>query len=132
MALSDPIADMLTRIRNAVRNQFHQVDCLNSKVCKGIAQTLQDEGYVESYEVLGDGKQGILRIQLRYGPNGEQLIHRLDRQSRPGRRVYKKVKELPRPLAGLGIAIVSTPRGVMSDRQARQAHVGGEWLCTVE
>jgi small subunit ribosomal protein S8 len=132
MALSDPIADMLTRIRNAVRNQFTQVDCLNSKVCAGIAQTLKDEGYVSSYEVLGDGKQGILRIQLRYGPNGEQLIHRLDRESRPGRRVYRKVKDLPRPLAGLGIAIVSTPRGVMSDRQARQAHVGGEWLCTVE
>jgi small subunit ribosomal protein S8 len=132
MALSDPIADMLTRIRNAVRNGFHQVDCLNSKVCKGIAQTLQDEGYIAEYEVLGDGKQGILRIQLRYGPNGEQLINRLKRESRPGRRVYRKVKELPRPLAGLGIAIVSTPRGVMSDRQARQAHVGGEWLCTVE
>jgi small subunit ribosomal protein S8 len=132
MAISDPIADMLTRIRNAVRNGFKQVDCLNSKVCTGIAKTLQEEGYIASYEVLGDGKQGILRIQLRYGPHGEQLINRLKRESRPGRRVYRKVKELPRPLAGLGIAIVSTPRGVMSDRQARQAHVGGEWLCTVE
>jgi small subunit ribosomal protein S8 len=132
MAMSDPIADMLTRIRNAVRNGFYQVDCLNSKVCQGIAQTLQAEGYVASYELLEDGKQGILRIQLQYGPNGEQLINRLKRESRPGRRVYKKVKELPRPLAGLGIAVISTPRGVMSDRQARAAHVGGEWLCTVE
>jgi len=132
MALSDPIADMLTRIRNAVRNGFKQVDCLHSKVCEGIAQTLQKEGYIASYEVLEDGKQGILRIQLQYGPHGEQLINRLKRESRPGRRVYKKVKELPRPLAGLGIAIVSTPRGVMSDRQAREAHVGGEWLCTIE
>ena len=132
MAMSDPIADMLTRIRNAVRNQARQVDCLSSKVCQGIARTLQEEGYIAGYEVLGDGKQGVLRIQLHYGPNGEQLINRLQRESKPGRRVYKKVKELPRPLAGLGIAVVSTPRGVMSDRQAREAHVGGEWLCTVE
>jgi small subunit ribosomal protein S8 len=132
MGMSDPIADMLTRIRNAVRNGQQQVDCLNSKVCSGIARTLREEGYIADYEVLEDGKQGVLRLQLRYGPHGEQLMNRLKRESRPGRRVYKKVKELPRPLAGLGIAVVSTPRGVMSDRQARQAHVGGEWLCTIE
>lgn len=132
MALSDPIADMLTRVRNAARNKASRVDCRNSKVCAGIAKVLKDEGYVAQYAVIDDGRQGILRIELRYGPNGEKLINVVQRQSRPGRRVYTKVADLPRPLAGLGIAIVSTPRGVLSDRQARDAHVGGELLCTVE
>lgn len=132
MALSDPIADMLTRVRNAARNHATRVDCLNSKVCAGIAKVLQEEGYVSDYSVLEDGRQGILRLELRYGPNGEKLINAIQRRSKPGRRVYTKVAELPRPLGGLGIAIVSTPRGVLSDRQAREAHVGGELLCTVE
>ncbi|HEX7009931.1 MAG TPA: 30S ribosomal protein S8 [Phycisphaeraceae bacterium] len=132
MSLSDPIADMLTRIRNAVRNKAKRVDCRHSKVCAGIAQVLQQEGYIAGYSVIDDGRQGILRIELRYGPNGERLFHDLKRQSKPGRRVYRKVDDLPRPLAGLGISIVSTSRGVLSDRQARQQHVGGELLCTVE
>jgi small subunit ribosomal protein S8 len=132
MSLSDPIADMLTRIRNAVRNKAKKVDCRNSKVCAGIAKVLKEEGYVEDFAVIDDGRQGILRVNLRYGPHGEQLIHRLDRESKPGRRVYTKVKDLPRPLAGLGICIVSTSQGVLSDRQARNAAVGGELLCVVE
>jgi small subunit ribosomal protein S8 len=132
MSLSDPIADMLTRIRNAVRNKAKKVDCRNSKVCAGIAKVLKEEGYVEDFAVIDDGRQGILRVNLRYGPHGEQLIHRLDRESKPGRRVYTKVKDLPRPLAGLGICIVSTSQGVLSDRQARSAAVGGELLCVVE
>lgn len=132
MSLSDPIADMLTRIRNAARNKAKTVDCRNSKVCTGIAKVLKAEGYITDYAVIDDGRQGILRVELRYGPHGEQLIHTVMRESRPGRRVYRKVDDLPRPLAGLGIAIVSTSRGVLSDRQARTEHVGGELLCTVE
>ena len=132
MALSDSIADMLTRIRNAVRNNAARVDCLNCNICQGIAQVLKSEGYIEGYGVIDDGRQGILRIALRYGPRGEPLIHRLSRESKPGRRLYSKVKDLPRPLGGLGIVIVSTPNGVLSDRQAREQHVGGELLCTVD
>ena len=132
MALSDTIADMLTRIRNAVRNHAERVDCRNSKICKGIARVLKDEGYIHDYSVIDDNCQGILRVQLRYGPRGEAIIHTLIRQSKPSRRVYRKVNDLPRPLGGLGIAIVSTPQGVVSDRQARQLHVGGELLCLVD
>ncbi|MEM1210646.1 MAG: 30S ribosomal protein S8 [Planctomycetota bacterium] len=132
MALSDPIADMLTRIRNANRNEADSVDCLNSKVCRGIAQTLQDEGYITGFDVIDDGRQGILRVALKYGPRGEKLIHSIKRESKPGCRVYTKVKDLPRPMAGLGIAVLTTPRGVMSDRKARTEKVGGELLCTVQ
>ena len=132
MSMNDPIADMLTRIRNAVRKGAASVDCRNSKICAGIAKALKDEGYVGDYAVIDDGRQGILRIELRYGPKGEQILHRLDRESRPGRRVYCKVEDLPKPLGGLGISVVSTSRGVLSDRQAREAKVGGELLCTVE
>ncbi len=132
MALSDPIADMLTRIRNATRNSAEQVRVLNSKVCRGIADVLQSEGYITGYDVIEDGKQGLIRIDLKYGPHGEQLIHVIQRESKPGRRVYTKVKDLPRPLAGLGIAILTTPKGVLSDRQCREQQVGGEMLCTVE
>jgi small subunit ribosomal protein S8 len=132
MALSDPIADMLTRIRNAARNKAQRVDCRNSKVCAGIAKALQHEGYVSGYDIIDDGRQGILRVNLRYGPNGEQLFHKLQRESKPGRRVYTKVADLPRPLAGLGVAILTTPKGVLSDRQCREEKVGGELICTVE
>ncbi|MEO0966382.1 MAG: 30S ribosomal protein S8 [Planctomycetota bacterium] len=132
MALSDPIADMLTRIRNANRNEADTVDCLNSKVCRGIAAALQDEGYINGFDVIDDGRQGILRVTLKYGPRGEKLIHSIKRESKPGCRVYTKVKDLPRPMAGLGIAVLTTPRGVMSDRKARTEKVGGELLCTVQ
>ena len=129
---SDPIADMLTRIRNAVRMGRRDVKVPASHLKAGIAEVLRQEGYITGFDRIDDGRQGILRIDLRYGPRGEQMIHALERQSRPGRRVYSGVEELPRPLAGLGIAIVSTPKGVLSDRQARDQRVGGELLCTVE
>ena len=132
MAISDPIADMLTRIRNAARNSADSVDCRNSKVCAGVATALQHEGYITGHDVIDDGQQGILRVTLKYGPNGEQLFHVLRRESKPGKRVYTKVKDLPRPLAGLGVAILTTPKGVLSDRQCREQNVGGELLCTVE
>ncbi len=131
MSLSDTVADMLTRVRNAVRINAPRVDCRNSNVCQGIARVLKEEGYVDDFMVIDDNRQGILRITLRYGPRGERLINSLDRLSRPGRRRYSGVDDLPRPLDGLGVAIVSTSRGVLSDRQARQQHVGGELLCTV-
>jgi len=132
MAFSDTIADMLTRIRNATRNRFDKVDCRNSKVCAGIAKVLKEEGYINDFAVIDDGRQGVLRIELKYGPHGERLFGTLLRRSRPGCRTYVGVDDLPKPMAGLGIAIVSTPKGVLSDRQARREHVGGELLCTVE
>lgn len=131
MAINDPISDMLTRIRNAAGNKSKTVECLNSKVCRGIADVLRDEGYIEGYEVLEDGRQGKIKVKLRYGPRGETVLHWLRRESKPGRRVYQRVDDLPRPLQGLGIAIVSTSRGVMSDRKARTERVGGELLCIV-
>ncbi len=131
MAMSDPIADMLTRIRNAVRNKAKRVTVLNSKVNRGIAGVLQGEGYIEGFEVVEDGRQGLIHMRLRYGPRGEQVIQSIQRASRPGRRVYARVEELPRPVQGLGIVVVSTSRGVLSDRQCRQERVGGELLCTV-
>ncbi len=132
MTLSDPIADMLTRVRNALRNRFETVDCLNSKVCRGIADVLESEGYILGYDVIDDGRQGLIKVRLKYGPRGEQLIHKIKRESRPGRRLYNKVDDIPRPLQGLGIAVVSTSKGVLSDRRCRDERVGGELLCTVE
>lgn len=132
MALSDTIADMLTRIRNAARNKAKRVECRNSKVCAGIAQVLKDEGYIADFAVIDDGRQGVLRIDLKYGPLGESLFTSIVRESKPGCRVYSGVEDLPRPLAGLGISIVSTSKGVLSDRQARKERVGGELLCTIE
>jgi small subunit ribosomal protein S8 len=132
MSLSDPVADMLTRIRNAARNKSKTVMVLNSKVCRGVADVLVHEGYVNDFEVVEDGRQGQIKIRLKYGPRGEQVFTRLTRASKPGRRVYRRVDDLPRPLQGLGIAVVSTSRGVLSDRQCRDERVGGELLCTVE
>ena len=132
MATTDPIADMLTRIRNALRNSRPQVTVLNSKTCAGIARVLKDEGFIEDFDVIEDNKQGLLRITLKYGERGEQIIHRLTRVSKPSCRVHRRVADLPRPLAGLGVAIVSTSSGVYSDRQCREKNVGGELLCTVE
>jgi small subunit ribosomal protein S8 len=128
---SDPIADMLTRIRNAARIHRKQVSVPASKVKLGIARVLKEEGYICDFDVIEDTKQGVLRIELKYGPNGEDLIHSIRRVSRPGRRIYKSVDSLPVVLDGLGIAIVSTSRGVLSDRGCREKKVSGELLCTV-
>lgn len=131
MSLSDPIADMLTRIRNAVRMRRRHVNVRASKVCAGICEALKREGYIEDFKRIDDGKQGALRVYLKYGPGGEMVLTDLQRVSTPGRRVYSNADKLPRPLAGLGVSIVSTSRGVLSDREARKENVGGEVLCTV-
>lgn len=131
MAINDPISDMLTRIRNAARNRAKDVVCLNSHVCRGIAGVLKDEGYINGFELVEDGRQGKLKLKLKYGPRGETILNSLTRESKPGRRVYRTVEELPRPLQGLGICVVSTSKGVMSDRKCRTERVGGELLCTV-
>ena len=127
----DPIADMLTRIRNANRVGRKLVLIPKSKICTGIAQVLKDEGYIDEYDVLDDERQGQIRIKLKYSMTGDKVIHTIDRQSKPGCRVYRGVEGLPKVLNGMGIAVVSTSKGVMSDRKAREANVGGELLCTV-
>jgi small subunit ribosomal protein S8 len=131
MSLSDPIADMLTRIRNAARVNKEQVNIKASKLCEGIAQVLKEEGYITDYDRIDDNKQGLLRISLKYDREGEPVIKEIVRTSKPGRRVYSSVDKLPHVLGGMGIAIVSTSRGVMSDRKCRREKVGGEILCTV-
>jgi small subunit ribosomal protein S8 len=127
----DPIADMLTRIRNANRVGRRMVMIPKSKICTGIAQVLKDEGYIDEYDVIEDDRQGQIRVKLKYSMTGDKVIHVIDRASKPGCRVYRGVKELPQVLSGMGIAVVSTSKGVMSDRKAREANVGGELLCTV-
>ena len=128
---SDPIADMLTRIRNAVRVRDREVKIPASKLKAGVAEVLKREGYILGYDRIDDTRQGILRIQLKYGPLGQPVILELKRVSRPGRRDYRPADGLPTVLNGLGIAIVSTSRGILSDRECRENHVGGEVLCTV-
>ena len=127
----DPIADMLTRIRNANRVGRRFVQVPKSKICTGIAQVLKDEGYIDSFDVIDDDRQGQIRIKLKYTNTGDKVIHVIDRESKPGCRVYRGVDSLPKVLNGMGIAVVSTSKGVMSDRKAREANVGGELLCTV-
>ncbi len=128
---SDPIADMLTRIRNSVRARRKSVNIPSSKLKVGIAKVLRKEGYISTFDVVEDKLQGILRIELKYGNRGEDVIHDIQRGSKPSRRLYRKTAELPRVLNGLGIAIVSTSKGVLSDRECRDENVGGELLCTV-
>jgi small subunit ribosomal protein S8 len=128
----DPIADMLTRIRNANRVGRRMVLIPKSKICLGIAQVLRDEGYIEEFDSIEDAShQGQIRVKLKYSLSGDKVIHTIDRSSKPGCRVYRGVKELPEVLNGMGIAVVSTSKGVMSDRKAREQNVGGELLCTV-
>ena len=127
----DPIADMLTRIRNANRVGRRMVLIPKSKICVGIAQVLKDEGYIEEFDLVADDRQGQIRVKLKYSNTGDKVIHVIDRQSKPGCRVYRGVDALPKVLNGMGIAVVSTSKGVMSDRKARTERVGGELLCTV-
>jgi small subunit ribosomal protein S8 len=131
MSLSDPIADMLTRIRNAARVNKNEVVIKATKICEGIANVLKKEGYIEDYDRIEDSRQGILRIKLKYNLEGHSIINEIKRSSKPGCRTYLPVDKLPRVMAGMGIAIVSTSKGVMSDRSCREANVGGEILCTV-
>ena len=127
----DPIADMLTRIRNANRVGRQKVLIPKSKICVGIAQVLKDEGYINDYDVIDDAQQGQIRVTLKYSMSGDKVIHAIDRQSKPGCRVYRSVGDLPKVLNGMGIVVISTSKGVMSDRKAREANVGGELICTV-
>ena len=131
MQITDPIADMLTRIRNAGSARHETVDIPNSKMKKAIAEILLEEGYIKSFQLIDDGTQGVIRVTLKYLPGKEKAIQGLRRVSKPGLRVYAGADELPRVLHGLGIAIVSTSKGVMTDKAARAAHVGGEVLAFV-
>ena len=131
MQITDPVADMLTRIRNANTAKHESVDVPASNLKKAIAKILLDEGYIKSYEVVEDGTQGVIRIQLKYLAGKEKVISGLRRVSKPGLRVYAGADELPRVLKGLGIAIISTSKGVMTDKSARKANVGGEVLAFV-
>ena len=131
MQVTDAIADMLTRIRNANSAKHDSVKIPASNMKKAIAQILVDEGYIKSFTVEEDGKQGVLDIQLKYGPNKSQVITGLRRVSKPGLRIYTNVEDMPTVMKGLGIAILSTPKGVMTDKDARKANVGGEVLAFI-
>lgn len=131
MQIADPIADMLTRIRNAGSARHETVDVPNSKMKKAIAEILLEEGYIKSFQLIDDGTQGVIRITLKYLPGKEKAIQGLRRVSKPGLRVYAGADELPQVLRGLGIAIISTSKGIMTDKKARAQHVGGEVLAFV-
>ncbi|MDI6601286.1 MAG: 30S ribosomal protein S8 [Thermoanaerobacteraceae bacterium] len=129
--VTDPIADMLTRIRNANIVKMDTVDIPASNVKKSIAEILYNEGFIESYEIIDDGKQGIIRVKMKYGADKERVISGLKRISKPGLRVYATKDQVPKVLGGLGIAILSTPKGVITDKKARQEGIGGEVLCYI-
>jgi small subunit ribosomal protein S8 len=131
MQITDTIADMLTRIRNANSAKHESVDIPASNVKKAIAQILLDEGYINGFQVIEDGKQGIIHVTLKYGPNKSQVLTGLRRVSKPGLRIYTNVEDMPKVMKGLGIAILSTSKGIMTDKQARNANVGGEVLAFV-
>jgi small subunit ribosomal protein S8 len=129
--MSDPIADLLTRIRNASRAEHEKVDIPASKLKVKITELLKDEGFIKNYRLIEDAKQGVLRVYLKYGAGNERMISGLVRVSRPGRRVYVAKDEIPSVLGGMGVAILSTSRGVMTDREGRKQQVGGEVLAYV-
>ena len=131
MQITDPIADMLTRIRNANSAKHDTVDIPASNMKKAIAGILQEEGYIKNFQIIDDGTQGIIRVALKYNAGKECVISGLKRVSKPGLRIYAGADELPRVLKGLGIAIISTSKGIMTDKKAREAHVGGEVLAFV-
>lgn len=129
--MTDPIADMLSRIRNANNARHKSVDIPCSNIKKEIAKILLDEGYIKGYDVVEDDKQGIIKIDLKYSQDGERVISGLKRISKPGLRVYVKCEDVPKVLGGLGIAIISTSKGIITDKKARQDKVGGEVICYV-
>ena len=129
--MTDPIADMLTRVRNGNDAKHNSVDIPASNIKREISQILLDEGFIKSFDVVEDGKQGIIKMNLKYGPNEEKVISGIKKISKPGLRVYAKSNEVPKVLGGLGIAILSTSKGVMADRQAREENIGGEVICYV-
>ena len=131
MVMTDPIADLLTRIRNANSVYHDKVDIPSSKIKQAIALILKSEGFIKDFEMVKDDKQGILRVSLKYGPNREKIITGIKRISKPGLRVYAKQDQMPRVLSGLGIAVVSTSKGIMTDKQARRDGLGGEVIAYV-
>jgi len=131
MVMTDPIADMLTRIRNANSVYHDKVDIPSSKMKEALAKILKEEGFVKDYEIIQDNKQNVLRISLKYGPGREKVISGIKRISKPGLRVYAKADQLPRVLNGLGIAVISTSKGLMTDKQARKLGLGGEVIAYV-
>ena len=131
MTMTDPIADMLTRIRNANTVGHDTVDIPASKIKKSIAGILTEEGYIKGFDVIEDNKQGTIRVQMKYGPDKERVITGIKKISKPGLKVYAKADEVPKVLGGLGIAIISTSNGVISDKEARKLGVGGEVVCYV-
>lgn len=131
MQITDPIADLLTRIRNANTQKHETVDCPSSKMKVAIVDILANEGYIKGYQIIEDGKQNVIRMTLKYSPSGERVISGLKRVSKPGLRYYASAEEMPRVLKGLGTAIVSTSKGVLTDKAARKEHIGGEVLCFV-
>lgn len=131
MVMTDPVADMLTRIRNSNNAKHDTVDIPASNIKKAIAEILLQEGFIKGYDVIDDEKQGIIRVQIKFGKNKEKVITGLKRISKPGLRVYAKKDEIPRVLGGLGIAVISTSKGIITDKVARKEGVGGEVLCYV-
>jgi small subunit ribosomal protein S8 len=131
MSMTDTIGDMLTRIRNAGKARFDKVDIPASRMKISLARIFKDEGFIKNYKVIKDNKQGILRVYLKYDNQNQPMIHRVERVSKPSRRVYAGCEELPKVQGGLGLAVISTSKGVMTDRQARKLGVGGEVLCQV-
>lgn len=131
MQITDPIADMLTRIRNANSARHESVDIPASNVKKAIATILLEEGYIKDYQVFEDGKQGIIKVTLKYGPKKQKILSELKRISKPGLRIYAGAEELPRVLRGIGIAIISTSKGIMTDKKARSEKIGGEILAFI-
>jgi len=129
--ITDPIADMLTRIRNGIKARQQRVEMPSSKLKVEVARILKEEGYISNYKASEEGKKKVLRVLLRYSTDGESVIRSLERVSKPGRRVYVTSREIPRVMGGLGVNILTTPRGVMTGKGARKAGVGGEVLCSV-
>jgi small subunit ribosomal protein S8 len=129
--LTDPIADFLTRIRNGNQAYKERVEIPNSRMKRALAEIMKAEGFLRNYDKIEDGKQGVLRLYLKYGPNKQKVISGLKRISKPGLRVYVQKDEVPKVLGGLGIAVISTPKGLMTDKQARQDGLGGEVICYI-
>jgi small subunit ribosomal protein S8 len=130
-AINDPIADMLTRIRNGIQARHQRVDMPSSKLKVEVARILKEEGYISNFKIAEEGKKKILKVFLRYGADGTSVISTLERVSRPGRRVYVGAREIPKVLGGMGINILTTPRGLMTGKNARKVGVGGELLCSI-
>jgi small subunit ribosomal protein S8 len=131
MALTDPVADMLTRIRNAGKAKFNSVDIPGSTIKTELAKVMKSEGYIRNYKFIKDGKQGILRVYLKYGDNQNHVILEMKRVSKPSRRVYIRANDVKPQYNGMGVAILSTSKGILTDKQARKENVGGEVVCTI-